>query len=74
MRVYVAMMYEEYCGYQIAKVFSDFDKAKDFLRPQIQEVYEDNNWDKDTLAEIMNDFEEYGYVEEMCKIEDYEVD
>ena len=74
MKVYVAMMYEEYCGYQIAKIFSDFDKAKDFLRPQVEEIYNEQDFDKETLAEVMNEFEEYGYAEETCKIEDYEVD
>ena len=72
MQVWVTELYEDYCGYQISKVCSSFDKAKDSVREDVQEFV--SQFDKEEATEIMNDFEKEGWIEEFVRISEYKVD
>ena len=68
MKVWVVELYEDYCGYQIFKVCSSFDKAKDSVRADVQKFV--SQFDDD----LMDDFEKEGWIEEFVRISGYEVD
>lgn len=72
MKVYLVKKYEEYYGYEIDKIFSTLDKAKDYIRPEVEEFVKEI--DEDAAEEILEYFEKYGEVDEWIKIEEWEVD
>ena len=72
MRVWIVELYVDFCSYEISKVCSSFDKAKDSVREDVKEFV--SQFDDDTATDMMNDFEKEGWVEEFVRMHDYEVD
>jgi hypothetical protein len=74
MRVWVVELYDDFCGcgYEISRVCSSFDKAKDSVRADVEEFV--GQFDEEEATNMMNDFEKTGRIEEFVRMYEYEVD
>lgn len=73
MKVWVVeIFHDDLHGYEISKICSSFEKAKDSVRTDVQEFF--GQFDEETVTEVMNDFEKEGWIEEFVHISGYEVD
>lgn len=70
MKVYIIMKH-----HYPEKVFTTFEKAKDFLRPQVEKFLNRVcEGDTNMISDFMEFFEKDGYIEDFCNIVSFEAE